>query len=387
MASIVPSTSTSDYGCSLQKEVPIPGRLLFTDSHVYFHADISGSKTDISISIREIESIEKRTSTSSVSDAIEITTQAVKSTFASFLSLDTAYDAIVNAWRHSCPENNAAALVDLKPYRETALDAVIPGSPERVYNLMFSTGFLKEFMSESQMLLDVQISEWETISLNSTILTRNTSYIKPLNYVLGPKQTKCEITEEVTIGDRQGRCVSVLSTTRTPDVPSGSLFSVKTQTCITRETGISSRVLVTTELEWMGRSFIKSIVERSAIDGQKTYYTDLERAMRQYISQHESNFMVEDALDCATDGGGDVVEDDADGSNEEDRHGSDDSDEDSGDEQFASICTVPEDRDPEEHDFEMVGPERHMVSLEAEIEEEWDHIDDLKGFILEGWRG
>lgn len=115
--------------------------------------------------------------------------------------------------------------------------------------------------------------------------------------------------------------------------------------------------------------------------------------------------MVEDALDCATDGGGDVVEDDADGSNEEDRHGSDDSDEDSGDEQFASICTVPEDREPEgnttldttrsnitdeqnsEHDFEMVGPERHMVSLEAEIEEEWDHIDDLKGFILEGWRG
>lgn len=87
---------------------------------------------------------------------------------------------------------------------------------------------------------------------------RNMSYIKPLNGSLGPKQTKCEIKDEVAYCDFD-QYVSTVTTTRTPDVPSGGVFSVKTRTCIMWAGPISSKVIVTTQVEWTGRSFIKGM--------------------------------------------------------------------------------------------------------------------------------
>jgi len=56
---------------------------------------------------------------------------------------------------------------------------------------------------------------------------------------------------------------------------------------------MSTKVIVTTQVEWTGRSFIKGIIERSAIDGQKVYHADLEKAMRAYIGEHQSEFVPE----------------------------------------------------------------------------------------------
>lgn len=181
-------------------------------------------------------------------------------------------------------------------------------------------GVFLSFIIEKLLLMnvldaDIQMSDWQPISPGSNLLTRNMSYIKPLNGSLGPKQTKCEIKDETTFCDFD-KYTSMLTTTRTPEVPSGGVFSVKTRTCIMWESAVSSRVVVTTQVEWTGRSFIKGelgfffslmglgemlmlfcvlagIIERSAIDGQKTYHADLERAMRQYISQHQSEFLPE----------------------------------------------------------------------------------------------
>ena len=82
------------------------------------------------------------------------------------------------------------------------------------------------------------------------------TYIKPLYASIGPKQTKCELRDETMHCDFDA-FVSMLTTTRTPDVPSGNVFSVKTRTCITWASAVASKVLVTTQVEWMGRSFIK----------------------------------------------------------------------------------------------------------------------------------
>jgi VAD1 Analog of StAR-related lipid transfer domain len=84
------------------------------------------------------------------------------------------------------------------------------------------------------------------------------SYIKPLSASLGPKQTKCEITDETVHIDFDDY-ISTITTTRTPDVPSGGVFSVKTRTCVMWASPVSSRVLVTTQVEWTGRSFIKGV--------------------------------------------------------------------------------------------------------------------------------
>lgn len=85
------------------------------------------------------------------------------------------------------------------------------------------------------------------------------SYIKPLNGPVGPKQTKCEIRDETEHCDFDDY-ISTVTTTRTPDVPSGGVFSVKTRTCIMWASQMSTKVVVTTQIEWTGRSFIKGTV-------------------------------------------------------------------------------------------------------------------------------
>lgn len=82
------------------------------------------------------------------------------------------------------------------------------------------------------------------------------SYIKPLNGSIGPKQTKCLLTDENAHVDFDDY-VCVITTTRTPDVPSGSAFAVRTKTSMTWAKGNSCRVVVTTGVEWSKSSFIK----------------------------------------------------------------------------------------------------------------------------------
>ncbi|KDQ15693.1 hypothetical protein BOTBODRAFT_108193 [Botryobasidium botryosum FD-172 SS1] len=268
----------------------------------------------------------------------------VKYTFASFLARDTVFDVIYNIWRLSHPTSpllgatlpaaaakrkesagsevtplsldpsaskgvtpGAGASTTRRPpttckcpqhFSEVVMDCVLPGSPESIYNLMFASGFIKNFLTSEQKLIDLQISDWVPEKPDSPLLKRNMSYIKPLNGSIGPKQTKCELTDETLHMDFNDY-VCTMTTTRTPDVPSGGVFSVKTRTCITWAGGMHAKVFITTTVEWTGRSFIKSIIERSVLDGQRTYHQDLEKAMRAYIAEHRTEFVPEGEDDLA----------------------------------------------------------------------------------------
>ena len=101
------------------------------------------------------------------------------------------------------------------------------------------------------------MSDWSPVSAGSKLLARNMSYIKPMTGSLGPKQTICEVRHETVHVDFDDY-ISTVTTIRTPDVPSGSVFSVKTRTCVMWASPVSSRVIVTSQVEWTGRSFIKS---------------------------------------------------------------------------------------------------------------------------------
>ncbi|KAJ7122965.1 hypothetical protein C8R44DRAFT_876157 [Mycena epipterygia] len=320
-----------DYGCALQREILIQGRIYVSENHICFHANIFGWVTDLLIPIYEITTLEKKMTAFVIPNAIRVGTARADYTFASFLSRDTTFDVIHNIWRLARPgdagsigsgsmEGSVAHIAEGtiigglastapggKPQRkattcacgkeglhftETAMETVLPGTPDRIYNLMFASGFMKDFLAVNQKLLDIQVSDWAPIKPGSKLLTRNMSYIKPLTASLGPKQTKCEIKDETAHVDFDDY-VSTLTTTRNPDVPSGGVFSVKTRTCIMWATPLSTKVKVTTQVEWTGRSFIKGIIESSAINGQKAYHSDLEKAMRLYIQEHQSEFMPE----------------------------------------------------------------------------------------------
>lgn len=325
-----------DYGCALQREILIQGRLYVSENHVCFHANIFGWITDLTIPMTEIITMEKRMTAFVIPNAIQIMSQSAKYTFTSFLSRDNTWEVLHNIWRLARPEGSSlgsrvqsprgsidmlvsdtgsiappsASQVGEKKGKvqnkvtqcacgtngehlsEVAMESVFPGTPEQIYNLMFTSGFIKDFMMHDQKLIDLQISDWMPTADDPKLLYRQMSYIKPLSGGFGPKQTKCELRDETLHCDFDNY-VCMLTTTRTPDVPSGSVFSVKTRTCITWTSGVSTKVLVTTQVEWTGRSFIKGIIEKSAIDGQKEYHGDLDKSMRAYIHEHQSEFIPE----------------------------------------------------------------------------------------------
>lgn len=100
------------------------------------------------------------------------------------------------------------------------------------------------------------MSDWTPSAANPRLLNRSLSYIRPLSGAIGPRQTKCIIIDEFAHIDFED-FVCIITTTRTPDVPSGSAFSVKTRTSITWAPGNTCRVVVTTGVEWSKSSFIK----------------------------------------------------------------------------------------------------------------------------------
>ena len=125
-----------------------------------------------------------------IPNAIQITTRQAKYTFASFLSRDTTHDVIANIWRLARPDEglaidsrdasardmdstmttvseesgkeSAVAGTNKVTYcacskngghlNELALETVLPGPPDKIYNLMFASGFIKDFMKVDQKL-------------------------------------------------------------------------------------------------------------------------------------------------------------------------------------------------------------------------------------------
>ena len=144
------------------------------------------------IPIYEITTLEKKMTAFVIPNAIRVGTARVDYTFASFLSRDTTFDVIHNIWRLVRPGDAAsigsgsmegnitiaegtiigagAAVIaedgtvqrkattcacgkEGSHFSEVALDMVIPGTPDRIHNLMFASGFMKDFMSVNQKLL------------------------------------------------------------------------------------------------------------------------------------------------------------------------------------------------------------------------------------------
>lgn len=243
----------ADYGCALQREILIQGRLYISEHRLCFYANIFGWVTSLTLDFHEIIAIEKRNTALVIPNAVLIATMHNRNTFASFISRDMTYDLIVSLWRNSHPVVPAsAALPDsadiieddddefaqshneehtgneadtgrkkrkmrkgrfkkmkggnrqnstiegegegentrgleppaapkgraslgntsIKPaatvqhppttcncattgtghFANTVMDATFPGSPEKLYNLMFTSGFMKDFLTQDMKL-------------------------------------------------------------------------------------------------------------------------------------------------------------------------------------------------------------------------------------------
>ncbi|KAK3829385.1 MAG: GRAM domain-containing protein, partial [Benniella sp.] len=325
-----------DYGCALQKEILVQGRLYISENHICFNANIFGWVTNLVIAFSEITAIEKRLTAFVIPNAISISTATNTKGhfFASFLSRDAAYDLLMAAWRKSFPcAANASALSnnasgrsraesespsdnrandhrhtngeaksstkangggnsnraptvckcskDGRHYANTYLQETYPGSVESLWKLLFESEFNKGFLTNEVMKgADVQEEAWQKAPDGT--LTKTTRYTKWLGMPIGPKTTKAILTDVCENKDFD-QYVTTVTTTSTPDVPSGGCFTTKCRTCITWAGPNKIQVLVTGAVEFTKSSWIKGQIEKGAADGMTAHYKELNQCIRKYI--------------------------------------------------------------------------------------------------------
>ncbi|KAI9485166.1 MAG: GRAM domain-containing protein [Benjaminiella poitrasii] len=314
-----------DYGCALQKDILVQGRLYISEHYICFNANIFGWVTNLTIEFADIESIEKKATAIFFSNAISILTRSSsKYLFASFFSRDQAYDQMVTFWKAS--HANASNMVRTTSRRRTISEVassqpskkddrklnnavIVPQAKDRtececskngqhfptvvmdntyysttiknVYNLLYNSKFMTKFLRDVEKSTDILVGEWVKAERNC-LYSRETSFVKYLNNALGPKSTKCYLKEEMHYLDLSNY-VTQLTITQTPDVPAGGSFNVKTRTCISWSGQNQVRVLVTVLVEFTKSTWLKSTIEKASIDGQQTFYKKLDIELRKHL--------------------------------------------------------------------------------------------------------
>lgn len=149
-------------------------------------------------------------------------------------------------------------------YDKFLKDDIVPAPLGKVYSMVFgpaSGGFMAKWLLDEMKCTDLQMED-DKKGLSEEIKVRTFSYIKPLYASIGPKSTKCVVTETLDFIDLE-KSVSVTASTQTPDVPSGNVFATKTRFCFMWAPGNATRVMMNFNIEWTGKSWLKGKVDLS----------------------------------------------------------------------------------------------------------------------------
>lgn len=109
-------------------------------------------------------------------------------------------------------------------------------------------------------------------------------YIKPLGGPVGPKQTRCLCTDTIEEWDLDSQCI-VVTSTQTPDVPSGGVFTTKTRYTLFWGDNNTTTVLLTYLIDWTGKSWFKSPIEKGTQDGQMAFAKNLIKELNETIKK------------------------------------------------------------------------------------------------------
>lgn len=154
-----------------------------------------------------------------------------------------------------------------------------------VYEILFGSSnsqFQTKFLESHDSTNIVGFDKFHPKNDDPKLLHREYSYTKALGYSIGPKSTTCyvdEVINHLNFGDY----IFVTSTTKTPDVPLGNSFTVKTIYRITWAKLNQTNLQVSFLIDWTGRSWIKSLIEKLTLTGQTDACNDMVRALKEEI--------------------------------------------------------------------------------------------------------
>lgn len=162
------------------------------------------------------------------------------------------------------PAKHAPTNPNYKPGENEKLisETTINAPLGNVINIMFGDN-----VSNVEAILKAQ-KNYELSSIPTILESkeREYSYTKPLPGSFGPSKTKCLITETLEHYDLEDY-VKAVQISKTPDVPSGSSFSVKTTFLFSWAPNYSTKLAVYVSIDWTSKSWIKGAVEKGTFDG------------------------------------------------------------------------------------------------------------------------
>lgn len=118
-----------------------------------------------------------------------------------------------------------------------------------------------------------------------SLMERKYTYRRPLGYSIGPKSTKCCVSEIIEHLDYRDHIV-VLSITATPDVPSGGSFTVRTRYYFLWAENNRTHLRIAFHVKWSGSSWIKKVVENLTLSAQEAVTADIIKMLIKEIEDH-----------------------------------------------------------------------------------------------------
>ncbi|KAI8919130.1 hypothetical protein DFJ77DRAFT_420633, partial [Powellomyces hirtus] len=318
-----------DYACAWNREgLLIQGRMWISQHRVCFKGWTPNS--NLCMPFEEIISLEKKTIALVFSNSLEIETSSAKYFFASFFNRDQTFHTLKKLWDAriqpcSCAglgtwdsptvkitgangedgeetvfptppatpvlqrkANSTPARCDCEEDRKrmrTVLDTTYPAPIEQVWDMWFTAGKQRDGGWYPYFLINNRkIREYAAPGFSPSLSEMKEGYHRTLNYVMplsgpiGPKQTRCKVSEEILSVTSDSICLNIKADT--PDVPSGNAFHVITRICLLHAPPSHTRAIVTTEIVFTKSSWIRAAIERATPEAQAKFYKELDETLK-----------------------------------------------------------------------------------------------------------
>ncbi|AQZ16334.1 YSP2 (YDR326C) and YHR080C [Zygosaccharomyces parabailii] len=162
------------------------------------------------------------------------------------------------------PTKHAPTTANYEPAAHEKLisESTINAPLGRVVNIMFG-----DDVSNLEAILKAQ-KNYDISPIPKILDTkkREYSYTKPIPGSFGPSKTKCLITETLEHYDLQDY-VKGVQVSKTPDVPSGNSFTIKTTFLLSWAANNATNLEIYVSVDWTSKSWIKGAVEKGTFDG------------------------------------------------------------------------------------------------------------------------
>ncbi|KAM4701262.1 protein Aster-C isoform 2-T3 [Discoglossus pictus] len=89
-----------DYGCALQRDILLQGRIYLSENFICFHSNIFRWETSICLALRDVTSMTKEKTARLIPNAIQISTENEKLFFTSFAARDRSFLSIFRMWQN-----------------------------------------------------------------------------------------------------------------------------------------------------------------------------------------------------------------------------------------------------------------------------------------------